>query len=386
MRIRRRPVDGRSSTLVIAGTLAAGVLVACGGSEQPAETDLVEEFTVHGALAEVPALGEDDAPLIHAADLRRATELAGLEYPSDGSREAVTPWLMSLTGAGSPDGGMSPVFVPMPATFNLQAASPDEFADLLGFSILDADRFVEASAAPRTFATVVGDVSEDTLADDLVEVGDAIWSDSDADDLTQALGDSTAASRLGVPVRVAGQEGRIAVSTSVPLVKAWLDDGESLADDAGLSAVAEALDERDAVSATLTPVTGTDDPLGQALGDTATPEQLADVQQRVDPMIPAEPFDAVGIGWSVTQGDAEVHAAYHFGTDDAAAEAVGVLETAYREGLSVRSGQPFSDRFTVQDAQADGPVVVVTVSHSEEQPPGFLQDVLLQQDVLFVSR
>jgi hypothetical protein len=101
--------------------------------------------------------------------------------------------------------------------------------------------------------------------------------------------------------------------------------------------------------------------------------------------IPGEPFDAVGIGWSVEDDAPLVHAAYHFDSDDAAADAVDALETGYRDGASVMTGQPFSERFTVESAEATGPVVLITVTPTDEGRVPDLYQALIVRDSIFIS-
>jgi hypothetical protein len=149
--------------------------------------------------------------------------------------------LVALT-VGEVDGEPTPVFVPMASSFNLDTAAPDEFADVAGWSVLDVDAFVEQTTPPTTFAVVTGDFAGDSLADDLVETDDGIVSDKDGEDFEVDLDQITALSRIGQPVRMAQDGDKIALSSSTPEVRAWLDDEPSLAEDEAFAAVAGALD------------------------------------------------------------------------------------------------------------------------------------------------
>ena len=125
------------------------------------------------------------------------------------------------------------------------------------------------------------------------------------------------------------------------------------------------LDGRDVMSAVLTRATGGE---GPATSD-----------------IPGELFDAVGIGWSVEEDAPLVHAAYHFESDDAAADTVDVLETGYRDGISAAAGQAFSERFTVGSAEATGPVVLITVTPTDEGRVKDLYQALMVREAIFIS-
>jgi hypothetical protein len=208
-----------------------------------------------------------------------------------GSREDVSPWLIALT-VGETDGEPSPVFVPMAASFNLDTATAEEFADVAGWSVLDVDTFVEQATPPTTFSVVTDDFAGNALADDLVETDDGIVSDKDGEDFEVDLDDITALSKVGQPVRLAQDGDRIALSTSTPTVRAWLDGKPSLAETSRSPPWQMLLDGRDVMSAVLTRATGGE---GPATSD-----------------IPGEPFDAVGIGWSVEEDAGLVHAALPF--------------------------------------------------------------------------
>ncbi len=377
--------------LLMGSVLALLTLTACSGSDDGPETDpssgvtpLADEYSVLGALAEVPAIDEEGLQ-VRTADLRQASEAAGLQVPGSASREEVTPWVLALSGRPAPAGDSSPVVVPWPESFNLQAASPEEFAELLGFSVVDVGAFVEASAPPLSFTTVVGE-DDLTPSDDLVELQEGIVTDRDAEDLQQDLGDPSAASRIGVPVRVAGGAGRVAFGPSTPMLRSWLDGATSLADDAGLASVAAALDERDVASAVLMPVQTGGDPIVESLDGRVTPDQAKQLEDDLGDQLPEQSFDAVAVGWGAQGDDPTADVAYHFASAEYAERAAPVLQDAYAEGSSASTRMPYSDFLSVDDVTTDGPVVTVGVTAVEERRAGFLLDAFQQRDLLFASR
>lgn len=370
---------------VLAVALAA---TGCSGSDDDDDSKpggdtvaFAEEFSVLGALAEVPSdvVGDGDL-IVQAADLRAASDLAGIDVPTDGSREGTSEWLTGLTANAK-----APVFVPLGDLFNTQAASPDEFAEVAGWSVLDVDSFVEYAVPPDSFMVVSGNFDDDTLADDLVDVGDGVVSDRDGDDHETDLANATALNQLGVATRMAQQDHRIAVSTSTPAVQDWLDGDASLADQESFAAVATALDDEDVVSAVIArPSAG--DPAEAALGGQATPEQIKALEEKLDGQVPEDPFDAVGIGWGVDDGRSEVHVAYHFESSKAAGHGADALEKAYREGVSPQSGLAWSDRMSVEDVESEGSVVTVTVTPTDDGSVNDLYSALMRREPLFVSR
>ncbi|MDT0203851.1 hypothetical protein [Nocardioides sp. AE5] len=365
-----------------AAVLALGLLAGCSGDEESdspggggggGTASFAEEFSVRGALAEIPegAIPTDGVLTVAAGDLRAATEMAGLEWPAEGTREATGPWLMALTTGAEED---TVPFVPISGVFNVQSASADEFAEAAGWSILDVDRFVEVETAPRRFAVVAGDFDDDTLSPDLVEVGDGIVSDRDAEDLSTDLAEQGPLNPIGQPIRMAQDGDRIAVSTVTDLVADWLSGGETLADREPLAAVADALDQRQVVSAYL------GEP-GDAASTGLTPDQLQATGVDLD-ALPS--FDMVGMGWTEVDGEAKVHVAYHFADEAAATAGADYLEELYRNGRGVTTGGPFSDFLAVDEVTTEGSVVVVSTT----AVPGrqrFLFQAYNQRELMFVS-
>lgn len=364
---------------------AAAVLATAGCSGDDRGDGPVDSwgdgYSVRAALAEIPASAVDGSVLVQTADLRAASRAAGLDRPEDGSREATTPWLQALSGS-SPD-GPARVFVPFPEPLNIQAATPDEFADVVGWSVVDVDTFAELSALPGAFLVVTGDFGDDTLASDLVEVEDDIVSDREDEDFTSDLGSVNAVSRTGTPTRLARQGDRTALSPSTPAVRSWLGGDASLADDDALASVAEVLDGKNVVSAVLTKVDPGADP--GAFGDRMTPEQREALAEELDDVTPQGPFDAVGIGWAVDGGTPQVHVAYRFGSASAADDAAPVLERAFRDGSSLLTRAPWKEQMTVEETQTDGSVVTVTVTPTGDGRVSDLYQALQRREPLFVS-
>jgi hypothetical protein len=366
------------------------VVAAAGAGGDSSRLSSGDDYSVRGALAEVPtaAVG-DELTEIRTADLAAATEQLDLERPAAAADfEAVWEWLAPLTGVASGEGAdpeFAPLFIPLGEVFNYrQLREISEYDEALGWSLVDVDAYVEYSTPPRTFAVVTGDFDDATLSPELVEVSDGIVSYGDGDDGEVNPEEPNAVDRVGRPLRLAQDGDRIAASLMTALVAEWVaGPDETLADDDALSSVADALDDADVVAAVLTSVEGGLQYLG---GGTLTPAQLARIEQQVEQQVPAAPYDAVGFGWGIDGGEAMITVAYHFSSDDEASDAVDSFELLYTEGVSLVSRQPISDLVTLEDVTADGDIVSVSLTLPAGSRPQIIYQMHIQRDLPFVSR
>ncbi|WP_235736543.1 hypothetical protein [Nocardioides alcanivorans] len=239
--------------------------------------------------------------------------------------------------------------------------------------------YAEVAAPPYQFTFLHG-VPENALADSLIDSEDGIRSSGDGEDLQQDLANRTAVDKIGRSIRFAQRDDTIGFGTSTPMVKAWADGAETLADNDALAALAKALDDEDVISAVLSQSVGGG--LEGYVGSTLAPEALEQLEKSLEGMIPDDPYDAVGIGWDA---DGDVHVAYHFGDADAAEASVDVLEKVWSEGTSVRTMRPLSDLVTLDEVDAEGEVVVVGI-RPVDQRAGVPWQMLMQREVVFISR
>jgi hypothetical protein len=349
----------RSPALVLAALLLPAGLVACsddGGGDRVAAGD---GFSVEGGLAELAAPPDAD------------------------EGQMITLTVVDLDAAAAANGGAAPddeealVFVPpIEALGGSRGARADEVEAELGWSLDDVDALAEVVAPPFRFAVVTGDVDEDALARaDLAQDGE-IYSAGDGEDLEQDPDDVTAARPIGAPLRMAVDDGRLAASSSTAAVEGWLEgDGDTLAADDDLAAVAAALDEADAVSAFL--ARGDLTSRAAAIPDEEVAERLA------DELPIAEPFSAVGVGWGAEDGEAVMTVAYAFGDEDTATAAVTQVEAAFT-GASLQTRRPLTDLVTVEEVEADGSVVVAHLTLGEDGRARVLADMLISRDLPFV--
>jgi hypothetical protein len=345
-----------------------------------------DDYTVLGALAELPVSTDTDALMIQTGDLVAATELSGLERPSEPDFDAVSSWIGPLTGIPREEESFAPLFVPLGEVFNHQyLRDVAEFDAALGWSLVDADAFVEQSSPPDSFAVLTGDFDDATLNADLAEVADGVVSYGEGDDFeTNLSAGPSPVDPLGRPVRLAQDGDRIAVSFSTPFTQEWLaGPDETLADDSALAPVATALDDADVVAAVLVRVEPGLDLLG---GQPISSELLAELQDLVEDQVPPAPFDAVGFGWNAVDGESAITVAYHFSSAGEAADSVASLENLYREGTSFTTMQPMSEYVTIDDIAATADVVAVSLSIPDGSRPQVIYDMLLRRDLPFISR
>lgn len=341
-------------------------------------------YSVQGSLEQLPAAESGSGQvMIQTADLDAASELSGLERPTDVDGDALVAWLMPLTG-GPSDDGPAPVFVPLAQVFNPQSIRMhDEFADELGWSLVDAQAFVERLSPPQSLAVIAGDFDDSTLSEDLPEVADGVVTAGEGEDLESNLTELTNARPLGIPLRLAQNDHLIAAGPSTAEISSWLaGPDETLGDDPHLAGVAAALDDADSVSAVL--VTGASMALTDALGAMSA-EQVAALEDRLAPMLP-EAFQAVGVGWGADDGASIITLAYSFDSEDAAEKSVPLFEELFANGTSLQAAQPLSDLLTLDDAGRNGEVVVLTVSVPEGRSPGDVFQMLQRADVPFLHR
>ncbi len=369
------------TALPAAATTIALLMTACGGDDGGGSGGLAtgDDYSIEAALAELPAR-DDDADgglMISTADLAAASELAGVERPQTLDADAVIEWLGPLTGPTSGAETPAPVFVPMADMFNLPYLSKvDEFAAELGWSVFDVEAFVEESRPPYRVAVVAGDFDESPLADDLEDLGDGVLSAGTGADHSSDLSAITAARPLGTPVRLAYEDGLVAASSATPAIEAWLaGPATSRADDERLTSIAAVLDDADAVAAVLVV-----EPSFAAGGGELSP----DAGDELVPLLPSDPFDAVGIGWSVDDDQsAIVTLAYHFASDDAATASLTAFEAQY-EGTSLVTGAALSELVTVRSTDTAGPVAIVTLEVAEDRTPAVVFEMLLRRDLPFI--
>lgn len=358
----------RVRTLLTAVLLTSTVIGAC-GSDDKASSDN-GKYSVASSLRQIPAsaTGDGAGTLIMSGDIDKATELAGLERPTDPTSDEAIDWIQAISGQRLGD-GLSDVMIMPLDTFRLTTANRmDEIDDEIGWSLLDVHTYAGVDAPPEHFASMTGTFDADEIDAAQGDRVDDIWS-LGGDDFEVDLAGRSAARPLGQSLRTALKDGRLAESISTPTMRAWLDGKDTLADDEALVAVAEALDDHDVYSAAL---------LADPTADGATPVSSDDTGDLA-------PFEAFGVG-SAHDGDgAQAVLAYQFEDEDDAEQSADVLRAMFEDGTSVQTHQPWSERVRVDDVEVDGRVVVVTLDVLEGRSPGVMLQAILVREPFTVS-
>lgn len=363
--------------LAVAAVLALVSGCSSGGGAGTTQLSSGEEYSVAGALAEIPAELDAAQLSVVTADVQAATEASGLERPVDA--DGLSQWAMTLSGIPRRDAEMPTVFVPWASALHLdRVAQHEEIRDEIGWSLLEVDAFVELTAPPETFLVVAGDVS---INSELPEVSDGVVTAGAGEDLSRDLAELTPARPLGVPLRMAQSEDRIVATPVTQHAAEWLaGPGDTFADHESLAPLAEELDDAGVFSALL--MSGHSMQFGD---NRMTEQQRAQIEERAGDAIPEDAFSAVGIGWKVEDAQSVVTIAYLFASPDAAERAVPAFERTTKS-ISVVSGQPMEVLMTVHSVVAMDSVVVMTASPAEGQSPATFHTQLMQRDLPFVHQ
>lgn len=366
----------------VAGLLVTGLQVTgCTGGAPQDGLRSGAEFSVLGALREVPRPEDDSLLVVQVGDLDTALAHSGLER--DGALDE-TAWewmgpLFHFLGHGEPE---APIYVPLPDV--LSPGPIDSLSavdDELGWSVVDVDAFVSMNTPGANFSVVVGEFDEQTLGH-LPEVADGVVTAGHGADNEPQSGASTVARRLGRPLRMAQSENRIAASLTLPAVEEWIGGAEdTMAGDEELAAVAAVIDDAGATTAYL--ARGTSHSAAHVFR--SAPDFAARLQARTDELV-ADPFDVVGIGWAAPDGAPEITVAYCFDSPEAAGRATGVLADLWREGKSLLIEEPFSDQFTFAGSESAGRVALVHLGLTEGTSTGEILGMLQSGELVFIHQ
>jgi hypothetical protein len=355
---------------VLVSLLLAGLVVSACSDDDGGGSTPAADWSVAGSLRQIPtaAVADEGTALVMTGDVDRATELAGLDRPSDPDSPATVKWIHGISGLPV-DGTSSDVAImPLDQLRLAEGNHLDEIREELGWSVLDVHTYAGVDSPPEHFIAMTGTFDADTINAAQGDRDDDIWS-LGGDDFSIDVKDLTRARRLGQSVRTALHDDRLAESVSTPTMKAWLSGKHTLADDRSLVAVAEALDDHDVYSAALV--------LQRAGSDGSTPSSAG-----ADDLAP---FDGFGVGAAHDGDGAQAIYAYHCDDADAAEHNAEVLRSMFEEGESAATQQPWSEIVEVADIDVDGPVVVVTLDLLDGRAPTFALQTIFTREPFTVS-
>src|SRR5690606_11684717 len=159
---------------------------------------------------------------------------------------------------------------------------------------------------------------------------------------------------------------------STPLIEAWHDDGDTLADHALLPAVARKLDDAGVYAAMLAAGEGISLPDGPAPSPAASENEIL-----------LDPFSAIGVGLGHSDGTTTVHVVYHSADGDTAATNASRVEALVQEGRSRRTTRPLTELFSLGSVETDGPLVVAQLLLEPDTPPMNVWNMVHGRDTLF---
>ena len=226
------------------------------------------------------------------------------------------------------------------------------FVDDVGWSLLDLDAFVERDTPPRRVAVLDGGFDQERIEGALDDAGDGVWRAGDPEgDLD--LADTTTARPIGETLWFTLDDDLLTVAGDEDDIDA---DGETLADDPTLAALAAALDDHDVYSALLTADDGLLGPVAdRALGAAASPEAVAAAEDL--PQCEGITGAAAGIA---DDGEPLIVLAMAHADEDSAEANVDAVTEALAEGELIGNQRPWSELVTVESVEADGTALVVT--------------------------
>jgi hypothetical protein len=347
----------RTGAHILLALLLALTAAGCGEGGGGESTDSMGT-SVTDYLAALPAPAESgEIVTVTYADLARASEIAGLERPDDPADvDAVADWLQDLTGVRAD----SPVAALPPDAAEIARAGADQqaFVDDVGWSLLEVDSFAERATVPARVTVLDGAFDRDRLESVLADAGDGVWVAGDPDKPTDVAG-VTPARPLGQPLWLTLDGGRLRVAADE---RDTSTEGDTLADDAALVALAGALDDRDVYAAMLAS--------GGSIGSGPPPDIIldppsGDIDDIEDALVEeaSRPrcVGVTGVAVGVADDGEPVIVVLLSQPGDAAEANAGALAAAFESGMDAGSGRPWSDLVTVESVDVEGDVVVATL-------------------------
>lgn len=355
--------------------LVWATLVACSGDPDPAPAEPdptaatrpdLPDFSVESMLEEIPGTALTSSRFIlRAADLRAASEMAGVELPT-GSDEAPA-WIGSLVGTG-PD---PQVYVALGLPLAPGAPAPMVEEDL-GWSVADVERFISWGDDVRTTTVVAGRFDDETLAG-LPEAG-GIHSAGEGKDLGGSLETASPARPTGMPLRMRTDGSWLIASPFTAAVQDWRSDVPTLADGTVIPEMARLLDASGAYAAAISP------PPPFSACD-LTPGRIRELGLTLESF---PEVDMHALAWSWSDGSPAMTVVYHDADGRGVEETRRLLEGLWSGPASDRG--EMSDMVEVRSVDAVGENVVVSLRPAEGFGPEVLGILDSQAELPFCTR
>lgn len=395
---------GKLGRAWIVSVLAAGAVALAGCSGGPVDADAP---TVASMLRLMPADADPSAP-VFVNLYAKAPEQLDVEPPAaDAGKETVAEFYRTLFAVEVDASGYVPSDL-----WAAQTQQGPEVDGEFGYAPQALTADIYAGAPPEVYTAAVGTVSGERIAERAAksQVGDDVTTrEVDGVDVVSWFGDNEmdpenphALSQLGGSGRLAAPDDAALLyartdASMEALLGAYHEDVESLADNADLLAVAEALDEQDVRAAALSAQPVDTPP------ERITPEQL-DVTAQLAGWVGAYRAYGIGVVRGADEGEAMAgggpglmprrgvaEEVEDFGErlvvvlvadEDSAADVAEALERVATEGQSWH-GLPWSELLSDPSVDVDGSVI--TASFAVTRAQLWYQLVTQQDSLLFTG-
>ncbi|MGF3053197.1 hypothetical protein ACQUSY_04410 [Microbacterium sp. YY-03] len=286
----------RNRRRILGALVAVGVGIALTGCGASGGSGFADGYSVTAAVNAVAVPAElDEFYVLSTANLTGLQEALEMEDDAE--------WLRNvMIGRDEDDNPIAlSLNVPSQWTYFENAAFPWELTDVT--------QFADFAAPPHAFTLYVGN-DEVAIPDDFVAWESDIKTDLEGEDFAPDLASvGNVIDPVGRPTRIAEKNGTIGLGPSTELVADWLAGKNAFGTHPGITDVAKALDKAQALSAIITP---------------AAPDVMGDA--KID-----EPFDTVGLGWAMRDGDPRWIVVYQFASASDAGDAQDDLVSAWEE-------------------------------------------------------
>lgn len=329
--------------------------------------------TMLGLVPDAPGASD----LVIVSDFAAAVEAVGLDPPGPGAdQDAIVEWYEALTIGHDGEQGAG---LQISQFLNNELTDDAGWRAEIGWAPLDVTRSVETTGDEfGSYDALTGDFDPDTIDDAVHE--DPVWSD-ELEVVTHGevdyyqWGEDDERQQDYTILRPIGLGGRLALPADGTLLWTRTDDSieagidaatgesDSLADTDDIGALAAALDDEGALAGVFS-----DD-----RGEFPTTSGPALV-----------PYAAMAVGTRLSDGGQEMIVALLHDDPGAAEENVGRLETIVDEGFSV-TGPAWSELVTLESAEADGDVLVATLSVADPAQALLWLEMIYQRDTLLAS-
>lgn len=234
-----------------------------------------------------------------------------------------------------------------------------EFEKEFGFAIENIEAVAEASR-DRTTITLASGVD---LGAPFVPAG-PIMTLGVGDDYALIGEEASDWRKFGEPIRAAQRDGVIGLALSTPLIEEWSSgEQQALTSSPGVAAVATALDEFSLFSFVLE--------VGGLRSRSCSPELVPLYEV-------TEPFEVIGMGFTVIDGQRAVVTTTAFSSESAASSMVEPTRNVWTGFIDPIEGRPMSDAFELIDVSASGTVVTAVAVATDDTDLRSAYTLLLQ--------